>query len=104
MQTLPVAIELPLAKSIDVDLPKSLLTAVQVLALSGQALKLDLVVIVDLLPNTLHLDAWMQAEETAHTVFPLQENLHGVEDEINTNAIVINKYTTLMCLLQWNHS
>ena len=48
----------------------------QVLALSGQALKLDLVVIVDL-PNTLHLDAWMQAEETAHTVFPLQENLWG---------------------------
>ena len=61
----------PSAKGIDVDVPKCLSAAVKILSLSGQTLKLDLVIVVDLLPHTLHLDAGVKAEETANTVFPL---------------------------------
>ena len=57
------------------DLPKSPPAAVQELALRGQTLKLDLVVIVHLFPDTLDLDAWVKTEDTAYTVFPLQEHL-----------------------------
>ena len=66
---------IPFTEGIDVDLPESPPAAVQELALRGQTLKLDLVVIVHFLPNSLDFDAWVKTEETTHTVFPLQEDL-----------------------------
>ena len=47
----------------------------KVLALSGHTLKLDLVIIVDLLPYSLHLDVGVEAKDTPNTVLPLEVDL-----------------------------
>ena len=61
----------PFTESIDVDITKLLFAAVEELPLSGQALKLDLIVIVHLLPNCLHFDVRMKAENAPNTVLSL---------------------------------
>ena len=61
--------------SVDVDVSKCLLAAVKVLALSGHTLKLDLVIVVDLLPYCLHLDVRVEAEDAPNTVLPLEVDL-----------------------------
>ena len=70
-----MALCLPFVENFDVDVPKCLLAAVKVLALCQHTLKLDVVIIVDLLPNCLHLDVGMEAKDAPNTVLPLEVDL-----------------------------
>ena len=80
---------LPFTEGIDLDISKGFPAAVQELAFRGQTLKLDLVVIIHLFPNTLDFDAWVETEDTTHTVFPMQEHLE-YEYKIHPGANMIS--------------
>jgi hypothetical protein len=73
---------IPVTECIDVDITKCLSAAMQELALSGCTLKLDLVIIVDLLSNSLYFDAWMEFEDAPDTVLPLQIHLWSSNESL----------------------
>ena len=75
---------IPITECINLDVSKRFPAAVQELALSGSTLKLDLVIIVYLLSNSLHLDTWVESEDASHAVLPLQIDLQKKNGTYNT--------------------
>ncbi len=60
----------------------------QELSLSGHTLKLDLVIIVDLLSHCLHFDAWMETENAPHAILSLEVNLENGPEELRVRGEV----------------